>query len=165
MKMYAYLILAVLVAALLLQPLCEVVLVCKDKLVVNSAINNAVRAAKKESYTYVDMRDGQTGVDEQAFIDTFSQVFAASLRLAEGSESGSSRRFTSTDGRYNDFEVVFDFDIETYRGRKQVKVNVRVESEYKFKTKMLMEAQETIRKNAGMFMLTYEREYTLTIIN
>jgi hypothetical protein len=165
MKMYAYLILAVLVAALLLQPLTEIVLVFRDKIVINSAINNSVRAAQKESFTYEDMRDAKTGINESTFINEFEDLFEDALDITCTRSTGSSLHFTSYTEALGDFDVDFDFDYYTSGGRDYAKVNVYVETDYKFKTRMLSQAQQTIENTVGALKLTHDRDYTLIIVN
>lgn len=166
MRMYAYLILAVLVTALLFQPLCEVVMVCKDRITFDSAVNNAVRAAKKESYNYVDMRDAVATTNQAKFMDEFARVLAVGLDdLSYSGGASYATTLRDSGGNFDDTRVRFYFSTENIGGRSAVKVHISAESEYKFKTRMMKDAQELILRTSGAYMLTHDRTYTLIIVN
>lgn len=165
MKMYAYLILAVLVASIVIQPLTEVALVCKDRIEIGSAITNSVRAAKKECYTYLSVRDLNAEADREVFADTFSEIFAQSLDLrCTRSDSGSMTFRPNNTNKYNNFTVDCSF-VERYSGgRIQTDIVVTSETPYKFKTKYLQEAQALI-ESSGRYMLKHTRRFNLKMTN
>ncbi|MBQ7040063.1 MAG: hypothetical protein IJN39_05800 [Clostridia bacterium] len=165
MKTYAYLILAVLVCSILIQPLMEIAHVCKDRIEIGAAITNSVRAAKNECYSYHAMRDLNGEANREVFVNTFARIFADSLGLSLKHTSASTMVFESKDGRYNDFKVTCSFMRSYYGNREQTNIVINSTSDYKFKTKYLRDAQNLIKANSGVYKLNHERRYNLKITN
>ena len=165
MKTYAYLILAVLVCSILVQPLVEVALVCKDRVEVGAAITNSVRAAKKECYSYYGIRDLNADADKTAFMETFAQTFGESLKLDLMYISGDTMVFQPRNNKYNTFRVDCTFIPSYYGDRRQTRICIESTSEYKFKTKYLRDAQDIIKANSGTYKLNHRRWYNLNVTN
>lgn len=168
MKNIAIGILVVLVASILLEPLAEVVNVAREKVILNSALYNACRAAEDQSREYTLMRDLDSKVDEERFREYFAEAFESALNVElESSSSGDTLIFRPNNpDQYSDFEVNLNFDQkedDQGTGRIITAVTVTAKSTYKFKTKYLK-----LVSDAGKdveYELVSEQNYTMSVTN
>lgn len=158
-------ILIVIMLSIFIEPLTEVVNVCREKIVLGTAISNASRAAKNRSLVFEDMRNLDAKIDKDRFVDLFSESFEDALQVTRTRREGNTLKFTSDNGKYNEFTVTLDFEETTdyYSERTITKVTVNAQSAYKFKTKFLKIANDE-GEDVG-FMLTEERKLLLSVKN
>ncbi len=165
MRLYAYIILSALLLSIFIEPLIEVSLVYKDRIVLGAAITNSFRVAKNMSYGYQALSNLSAVVKKDVFIDNFKVTFAKALELEyEGSDSDG-LVFSSVDGRYNNFYVKLTFEEEALSGSINTKVTAEAKSVYKFKTKYLKKAEDSINKAGNAYELYCIRNYYMTVNN
>ncbi|MGZ9584922.1 hypothetical protein [Paenibacillus marinisediminis] len=158
-------LLLVILLSIFIEPLVEFLNVYRERIVLGSALSNAARAAKNRSLVYESQRQLDAKVDEDRFVDLFSESFEDAMQLTRKKRDGHILSFTSIDGKYNDFTVTLDFEETTdYSSERTIsKVTIRAESEYKFKTKYLKIA-DAAGKDVG-YKLIEERKLLLSVKN
>jgi hypothetical protein len=158
-------ILAIILVSIAVEPLVEMGIVFREKVVLSTAISNACRAAKDRSLEYELLRGLDAKINEERFKEYFSDAFESALNVSEQSREDNALTFTSNDGRYNDFTVSLDFsDEENMETGQQVsEVDVKAQATYKFKTRYLKLAEEAER-DVG-YQLISERNYILSVKN
>lgn len=158
-------ILLVILASILIEPLAELVNVFRERLVVSTAVNNAVRAAKDRSLEYELLRGLDAEIDESRFKAYFETAFEDAMHMTRTDSDAGAMVFTSDDGKYNDFRVALAFDVkeDLGSGQRVTEVDVKVESDYKFKTKYLKLAEDA-NKDTG-FQLIAQRSFVVSVKN
>ena len=138
MKIFLFLIVAVLLLSILVTPIVEVFMAGKDKILLSSTLYNSFRAAREASFAYADMRDIDAVVDEKVFLECFADTFATSYGMDCTGSSSSPLRFVSYDGTFNDFEVSVNFSEKTGEGGAAItEVTVSAISQYHFRTRYM----------------------------
>lgn len=165
MKNIAIGILLIILVSIVVEPLVEMGLVFREKVVLSTAISNACRAAKDRSLEYELLRGLDAKINEERFKEYFSDAFESALNVSEQTDDGNTLTFTSNDGRYNDFTVSLDFsNMENIQTSQWVsEVNVKAQATYKFKTRYLKLAEEA-DKDVD-YQLISERKYILSVKN
>lgn len=165
MKNIAIGILLIILVSIVVEPLVEMGLVFREKVVLSTAISNACRAAKDRSLEYELLRGLDAKINEERFKEYFSDAFESALNVSEQTDDGNTLTFTSNDGRYNDFTVSLDFsNMENIQTSQWIsEVNVKAQATYKFKTRYLKLAEEA-DKDVD-YQLISERKYILSVKN
>lgn len=164
MRNIAIAILVVIIASVVIQPLVELANLFREKVTVGSAVSNALRAARDRSLEYELLRGLDARVDEERFKDYFADAFEDTLNVSESMNSGDTVTFTSKDGKFNDFTVVFDFVERTdLNGRVVTHVDIEARADYRFKTKALQLVEDA--GSSGKVELISERTYVLSVRN
>lgn len=165
MKNIAIGILLIILVSIVVEPLVEMGLVFREKVVLSTAISNACRAAKDRSLEYELLRGLDAKINEERFKEYFSDAFESALNVSEQTDDGNTLTFTSNDGRYNDFTVSLDFsNMENTQTSQWIsEVNVKAQATYKFKTRYLKLAEEA-DKDVD-YQLISERKYILSVKN
>lgn len=165
MKNIAIGILVIIVVSIIVEPLVEMGIVFREKVVLSGAISNACRAAKDRSLEYELLRGLDAVINEERFKEYFADAFEDALNVSEQSQEDNTITFTSNDGKYNDFTVTLDFSNEEnlYTGQQVSEVDVKAQATYKFKTKYLKLAEEA-EKDVD-YQLISERNYILSVKN
>lgn len=164
MRNIAVMILVVVMASIVIQPLVELANLFREKITVGSAVSNALRAARDRSLEYELLRGLDARVDEERFKDYFADAFGDTLNVSESNDSGNEVTFTSNDGKFNDFTVRFEFVENTdLNGRMVTQVDIEARADYKFKTKALQLVEEA--GSSGEVELISERTYVLSVRN
>jgi hypothetical protein len=158
-------ILLIILVSIVVEPLVEMGLVFREKVVLSTAISNACRAAKDRSLEYELLRGLDAKINEERFKEYFSDAFESALNVSEQTEDGNTLIFTSNDGRYNDFTVSLDFsNMENTQTSQWIsEVKVKAQATYKFKTRYLKLAEEA-DKDVD-YQLISERKYFLSVKN
>jgi uncharacterized protein YueI len=157
-------LLMVVLLSIFIEPLVEFLNVYRERIVLGSALTNAARAAKNRSLVYESQRQLDAKVDEDRFVDLFSESFEDAMQLRLEKRDGHMLSFSSMDGKYNNFTVTLEFEETTdYSERTISKVTVRAESDYKFKTKYLKLADDAGKDVA--YKLIEERKLLLSVKN
>jgi len=135
MKVFLYIIVAVIFVSILITPIVEVFCLGRDRVLLSSTMYNSFRAARESSYSYMYMREIDAVADEEVFLRSFADTFAASYGMYCISPASNPLRFVPMGGDYNDFEVYVDFRDGTADGDAIVTfVTITARSEYKFRT-------------------------------
>lgn len=164
MKSIAIGILLFILVSFLIQPMVEIANVAREKVILGSALSNACRAAKNTSLKYESIRDLHAQVDQNLFMQNFTETFEKAMNAAFKERSGNVVTFSSLDERYSEFKVILDFEEEeSSTGQIITKVNVKAEADYNFKTRYLKIANDS-RKDLD-YKLTAERNLLLTVRN
>lgn len=165
MKNIAIGILLIILVSIVVEPLVEMGIVFREKVVLSTAISNACRAAKDRSLEYELLRGLDAKINEERFKEYFSDAFESALNVSEQTDDGNTLTFTSNDGRYNDFTVSLDFSNmeNTQTSQRISEVNVKAQATYKFKTRYLKLAEEA-DKDVD-YQLISERKYILSVKN
>ncbi len=154
----------VILLSIFIEPLVEFLNVYRERIVLGSALTNAARAAKNRSLVYESQRQLDAKVDQDRFVDLFSESFEDAMQLRLEKRDGHTLSFSSMDGKYNDFTVTLEFEETTdYSKRTISKVTVRAESDYKFKTKYLKLTDDAGKDVA--YKLIEERKLLLSVKN
>jgi len=158
-------ILLIILVSIVVEPLVEMGVVFREKVVLSTAISNACRAAKDRSLEYELLRGLDAKINEERFKEYFSDAFESALNVSEQTDDGNTLTFTSNDGRYNDFTVSLDFSNEenNQTGQWVSEVDVKAQATYKFKTRYLKLAEEA-DKDVD-YQLISERKYILSVKN
>ncbi|MEK4104056.1 hypothetical protein NST28_08260 [Paenibacillus sp. FSL R10-2791] len=165
MKNIAVGVLLIILVSIVVEPLVEMGIVFREKVVLSTAISNACRAAKDRSLEYELLRGLDAVINEERFKEYFSDAFERALNVSEQTDNGNVLTFTSNDDRYNDFTVNLDFsNIENTQTSQWVsEVNVKAQATYKFKTRYLKLAEEADKEVD--YQLISERKYILSVKN
>ncbi|MDH6426087.1 MULTISPECIES: hypothetical protein [unclassified Paenibacillus] len=165
MKNIAVGVLLIILVSIVVEPLVEMGIVFREKVVLSTAISNACRAAKDRSLEYELLRGLDAVINEERFKEYFSDAFESALNVSEQTDDGNVLTFTSNDDRYNDFTVSLDFsNIENAQTSQRVsEVNVKAQATYKFKTRYLKLAEEADKEVD--YQLISERKYILSVKN
>ncbi len=143
----------------------EVANVAREKLVLGTALSNALRAAKDRSLEFESQRNLDARIDRDRFADYFSEALGSALKVSLNDRTGDTLTFTSDTGKLNDLIVTLDFrentDSDTERTVTEIKV--KAESAYKFKTKYLRWA-EAAGEDVG-YTIASERNLVLSVRN
>ncbi|MGF7046945.1 hypothetical protein J2T13_001447 [Paenibacillus sp. DS2015] len=165
-------LLVVVLLSIIIEPLVEVLNVCREKIILGSALTNASRAAKDQSIIYESHRDLDAKIDEDRFVDYFAEAFESAIQVELTSRIDNTLKFNSTDGKYNSFTVTLEFKEEFIESERDdgskveqiiSEVKVKAESTYKFKTKYLRIA-ESVGGDVD-YQLTGERILKLSVKN
>lgn len=160
-------ILLVVFLSILLEPMREIMNLTVEKIKLGTAITNAARSAKDRSLEYDLQKNLDAQVNRKKFTEYFGETFAEALNLTWTNEKESDYylKFKSKDGKYNDFIVSLEYEVEDDLGTEQriTTVKLKAESEYKFKTKYLKMAEDASKDVATK--LISERELVLSIKN
>lgn len=163
MKIFLYLILAVLLLSILITPIVEVFMLGRDKILLSSTVHNSFRAAREASYSYLDMRNVDAVVDKEVFLRSFARTFATSYGMDYINPTSNPLRFVSYDETFNDFFVTIEFYEDTGTGDATITiVTITAESEYRFRTGYMRAIGMGSR---NPYMLTISRTYTMRIEN
>ena len=175
----------VLIAVLLtaaIQPLGELANILKEKVVLNAALMNSGRAAHNNALNIWHMMNLEARVNENDFIELFSEAFSRSLNLSHNfirsANVNNTVVFTSNDEdeRFNPITVEFSFehnirysdidDIDfgdtVYHDRPVTVVTVRMETPYLFRTFLLRQANGVSNDD---YLITETRKFLLQVIN
>ncbi|MEK8205675.1 hypothetical protein NST41_08790 [Paenibacillus sp. FSL L8-0696] len=165
MKNIAVGVLLIILVSIVVEPLVEMGIVFREKVVLSTAISNACRAAKDRSLEYELLRGLDAVINEERFKEYFSDAFESALNVSEQTDNGNVLTFTSNDDRYNDFTVNLDFsNIENTQTSQWVsEVNVKAQATYKFKTRYLKLAEKADKEVD--YQLISERKYILSVKN
>ncbi|WP_339172570.1 hypothetical protein NSQ55_08335 [Paenibacillus sp. FSL H7-0943] len=165
MKNIAVGVLLIILVSIVVEPLVEMSIVFREKVVLSTAISNACRAAKDRSLEYELLRGLDAVINEERFKEYFSDAFESALNVSEQTDDGNVLTFTSNDDRYNDFTVSLDFsNMENAQTSQRVsEVNVKAQATYKFKTRYLKLAEEADKEVD--YQLISERKYILSVKN
>ncbi|MEK4996052.1 hypothetical protein BSK62_02500 [Paenibacillus odorifer] len=165
MKNIAVGVLLIILVSIVVEPLVEMGIVFREKVVLSTAISNACRAAKDRSLEYELLRGLDAVINEERFKEYFSDAFESALNVSEQTDDGNVLTFTSNDDRYNDFTVSLDFsNMENAQTSQRVsEVNVKAQATYKFKTRYLKLAEEADKEVD--YQLISERKYILSVKN
>lgn len=159
MKSFAYVILLTIVSMIIIQPLVEVVELCRENLIIGSAITNSFRVARDRSLKYDMQKDLDAVVELDEFSGYFAETFSDILDLASGSISYGRIEFNSYNEIFNDFVVdIYLDEYEEVGGDLVTTAEISVSTDYKFKNKFLKLITDT-------YELTQQREYILLIKN
>ena len=163
MKQVAYMVLGIVVLAHMIQPLTEIMEVCREQVMISAAINNSFRAARDRSLTEESIRDLDAEVDENYFVQYFIEAFEDTLDVYATSQNTSYITFESNTDKY--YTITAEIDMyETDVDEKQAtQVTVHVETPYRFKMGLLKKYQET--GSYGDYNLKFTREYLLYVKN
>jgi hypothetical protein len=150
--------------SIIVEPLVEIANVCREKIVMGTALANACRAAKNRSLNYYYIRDLDAQIDEGRFITYFIDAFGSAMD-ASCSDTGKVLAFVPNNDKINTIIVTLDFrdsiDPET---KQQISfVTVKAEEKYKFKTKYLKMASNA--NTTSDFMIIGERQLALSVKN
>jgi hypothetical protein len=158
-------VLLIILVSIVVEPLVEMGIVFREKVVLSTAISNACRAAKDRSLEYELLRGLDAVINEERFKEYFSDAFESALNVSEQTDDGNVLTFTSNDDRYNDFTVSLDFsNMENAQTSQRVsEVNVKAQATYKFKTRYLKLAEEADKEVD--YQLISERKYILSVKN
>lgn len=163
MKMFAYIVLVIVVLAIVITPLVEVAMVAKDRVLLGATIYNSCRAAKETSYTYTDMRHIDAVVDEEVFTRAFADTFATAYDMTCTSGASNPLHFESADATYGDFTVDMEFDYDTGEGDAViVTVHVDAESQYRFRTPYMRMIDYG---TSNPFLLKSSRDFVMKVLN
>ena len=179
MKWPAVLMLAAILITAAIQPVAELANILKEKVVLNAALMNSGRAANSNALNIWYMMNLEAYVDEDDYIQLFSDAFSESLDLShdfDGSSSpGGQVRFTSNSGRFHPITVEFDLLNTTYNGlsdsdlgvtdshdRPVTLVTVTMETPYLFRTFWLRQANGVLNDS---YTLTETRKFLVQVIN
>ncbi len=167
MRQIAYIVLACVLLANLIQPLTEMVEVCRKKVIISSALNNSFRAARDRSLEEHGIQNLNAKVDVDLFYEYFTDAFCDSLNLYDTSRLVSENgyiEFESIDDTFNTMHI--DVEVDTsydYQDRETTRVNLELETEYKFSIGVLKLLNET--SNASEYILEFDRSYLLLVKN
>jgi len=163
MKVFLYMIVAVLFVSILITPIVEVFCLGRDRVLLSSTMYNSFRAARESSYSYLHMREIDAVADEEAFLRSFADTFEVSYGMHCISPPSNPLRFASMDGDYNDFEVYVDFRDEAAAGDAiATVVTITAKSEYRFRT-MYMRMLSFGETNPYLLLRT--QTYTMKVTN
>lgn len=165
MKIVPGMILAIVVAALLLQPMTEFAILMEEKVKLGSSMSNAMEVAKRESLVYEDMRQLDAVIDEEQFADNFAEVFAEAIGVYLVNESDDILTFHSDGDSYSSVTVELSFiqNTDAFSNRTTTMVKAISTSDYNFKTKLLQMA-ESSGEDVGYQMVS-ERECIISVMN
>jgi len=158
-------LLMVILLSIFIEPLVEFLNVYRERIVLGSALTNAARAAKNRSLVYESQRQLDAKVNQDRFVDLFSESFEDAMQLRLEKRDGHTLSFSSVDGKYNDFTVTLKFEETTDDASERTisKVTVIAESDYKFKTKYLKLADDAGKDVT--YKLIEERKLLLSVKN
>jgi len=179
MKWPAVLILVALLLTVAIQQLGEVANILKEKVVLNAALMNSCRAAHKNSLNIWYMMNLEAYVNENDFIQLFSDTFSESLNLTHHFDKNTNTTnqvvFTSKNSRFNDITVEFEFENTTYNeleyydlgvtdyhDRPVTVVTLKMQTPYLFRSYWLGWANDVSKEH---YLLTYNRKFLVQIIN
>ena len=163
MKVFLYIIVAVLFISILITPIVEVFCLGRDRVLLSSTMHNSFRAARESSYAYQHMREIDAVADEETFLRSFADTFAASYGMDCIAPASSPLRFISASGDYNDCDVYVDFRDEAAAGDSIVTVvTITARSEYRFRTAYMrvLSFGET-----NPYLLQRTQTYTMKVTN
>ena len=113
-------ILLVIVLAIFIQPIVEVSNSGREKIVLDAAITNSSRSAKKNAVTFMFMQELEAIINKQMFVDEFEKAYCATLDLTRVSPAPGAvipettnpviLEYSSNTGRYNNIVVSLDFE-------------------------------------------------------
>jgi hypothetical protein len=173
----AWAIVIVIFVSFLVGPMAEILNVTREKIALNSALSNAIRAAKDRSLTLEKQRELDATIEPSLFTQYFSEAFATAMNFTVESISidYETVEFKPNDDQYNDFTVTLKFDTKPATSIEDTPTNkittdyivtvvtVKAEADYKFKTKYLQIANDS-GKDVG-FQLTGESTHIISVKN
>lgn len=166
MRNIAFGLVMVVLLSFLVEPLVEVAWLMREKVIISTAVSNSCRSAKDVSLSGDSMQDLNAVVDKQRFMNCYADTFCRILNLsvsAMDTPSGTIR-FSSNDGKHNDFIVTVQLDDSLDLSDQTVSTaDIKVESVYKFKTKYLQLAE--IANPDISYKITAERSFDMSVKN
>lgn len=167
MKELAYVVLGIIFLASLVQPMTEMAEACRQKIVINSALNNSFRAARDRSLKEESLQELDAEIDIEAFYDYFSDAFCDSLELSEISRNEGeygSIIFESYNDDFNEILVEFEISDGDYDDDKEKKeVKIHAETNYKFKIGILKVLEDKTKYSD--YTLEFDKRYLLLVKN
>lgn len=165
MRQLAIVVLSIILLASFIQPLTEVAEACRQKLLINAALNNSFRAARDRSLTEESIQDLDAKMDTGLFYGYFSEAFCDSLDLSERSKSvGKSGyiEFDSSADKFNAIRVEIHIYDDSYEDRDAEEVELHAETAYKFKIGCLKLIQDLA---ATHYVMEFDKTYLLWVKN
>ena len=173
-KIFGYIIVAVLFLSIIIMPLVEAFLVYRERLMLSDALYSSCRVAAEASNKYRDMININAEVYKKSFCEAFGETFATSFGLNYVGMSGDILTFEPlpTNDAYDNFTVELDFDssyvpihYDISRGTKTfTMVTVDAESQYKFKTRF-MGYFHRLAPGIVYYELCSKQEYLMVVTN
>jgi hypothetical protein len=168
-KIFGYILVAVLFLSIITVPLVEIFFVYRERLMLSHALYNSCRVAAEYGYKYRDMINADAVTYEKGFREAFAETFATSFGLDCLNSNEEPLKFKPKTGNaaYYNFEVKLNFDYrasnDPYADDKEVaKVTSEATSPYRFKTRLL----QSFHVSAGIgYMLESTQKYDLIITN
>ena len=167
MKQMAYMILASVLLANLIQPMVEMAEVCRKKVIISSALNNSFRAARDRSLSEHAMQTLEAEVDIDLFYEYFEDAFCDSLDLSVSRSSRGETGYIEFESWNDMFNLIrVDVDINKsydYEDRETTRVDLELETDYKFSIGALKFLNETMQDD--QYVLEFDRSYLLLVKN
>ncbi|ADZ85441.1 hypothetical protein [Cellulosilyticum lentocellum] len=167
MRELSYIVLGIVFLSSLVQPFTEMAEACRQKIVINSAINNSFRAARDRSLKEESMQNLDAEIDIEAFYDYFSDAFCNSLDLSEASRNQGeygSMTFDSYNDDFNEIHVEFQIsDGDDYDDKEKKQVEIYAKTNYKFKVGILKALED--KSKYDDYALEFKKEYLLFVKN
>lgn len=165
MRQLAVVVLAIVLFSSFVQPLTEVAEACRQKVLINTALNNSFRAARDRSLTEASIRDLDAEMDIDIFYEYLSEAFCDSLDLVETARnvgSSGSIEFESTDDKFNKIRLEIDISEDSYEDREAEEVEIHAETPYKFKIGALKLIQKYAESD---YVMEFDKTYLLWVKN
>lgn len=167
MRELAYIVLGIVFLSSLVQPFTEMAEACRQKIVINSAINNSFRAARDRSLKEESLQNLDAEIDIEAFYDYFSDAFCNSLDLGEISRNEGeygSMVFDSYNDDFNEIRVEFQIsDSDDYDDKIKKQIEIYAKTNYKFKVGILKTLED--KSKYADYTLEFKKEYILLVKN
>lgn len=162
MKNFAIAILIVILLSIVVEPLVEIMEIGREKIILGTALTNSCRVTAL-NLEYDKLRDLDAKVNEEQFVEAFSEDFEDAMNVTRQSISGNTIVFSSNDDKFNSFTVTVNMNtnVDWITEQEVTEVKVRAETKYKFKTKYLQQVADV----ATDYILTSERMYVLSVKN
>jgi hypothetical protein len=167
-KIFGYILVAVLFLSIIIMPLVEVFFVYRERLMLGDALYTSCRVAAEASYKQRDMINVDAVIYEKDFRQAFAKAFAASFALDCLDRNADPLIFRPLNPDvYNEFEVRLEFPEEESpdpaAGEKIVTgVKAIATSPYRFKTSFM----EYFHINTGLhYELASSRTYDMEVNN
>ena len=158
-------ILIVILAAAIIQPLIETANVLKESLTLDAAIESSCRAAENNSLIYEELGRQNAGIDKNAFREGFSEAFEDTLSLTRLDSRDNLISFTSPSKRWNQIDVKIDIVpviIDGQMDPQSSKVTVNIDTPYAFRTALLKAA---VGEKTENFRIRLERTFIIQVTN
>lgn len=142
MRGFAYTILAIILAAFLIEPMIEVAVVLKEKVTLSAAITNATQVAKMESIKLEEMRELDAVIDTTIFMEVFSTSICEVLDAQEVLRSGDSLTLRGLNNPNKVYTITFNFteSVDPVTDKTFTTIKSHTQTKYLFKTAYLREA-------------------------
>ena len=156
-------ILIVILAAVIIQPLIETANVLKESLTLDAAIENSCRAAQNNSLVYEELGNQNASIDKDAFREGFSEAFEDTLGLTRLDSRDNLFSFTSSSRRWHQIDVTIDMAPVINDGLVDLRVNmvtVNIDTPYVFRTALLKAA---VGEKTENFRIRLERRFVVQV--